>query len=75
MAKNSDLRTLTDHDLLTRLDENRQELFNLRFRHATGQLENTSRLGSLRREIARMATLLREREIAAADAMEADANA
>ena len=74
MANTKDLRSLTDQDLLSRLEENRQELFNLRFRHATGQLENTSRLGWLRRDIARMTTLLREREIAAAEALEAHAN-
>ncbi|MBI1843974.1 MAG: 50S ribosomal protein L29 [Actinobacteria bacterium] len=74
MSTTSDLRSLSDQELLSRLEENRHELFTLRFRHATGQLENTSRLGSLRREIARMTTLLREREIAAAEALEAHAN-
>lgn len=74
MANTADLRSLSDQELISRLDDNRQELFTLRFRHATGQLENTSRLGALRREIARMTTLLREREIAAAEAMEANAN-
>ncbi len=74
MANTKDLRSLTDQDLISRLEENRKELFNLRFRHATGQLENTSRLGWLRRDIARLTTLLREREIAAAEALEANAN-
>jgi large subunit ribosomal protein L29 len=44
-------------------------MFNLRFQHATGQLENTTRLGELKREIARVHTLQREREISAAEAM------
>ena len=70
MATSSELRELKDNDLATRLAETRQELFNLRFQHATGQLENTTRLNVLRKEIARINTLLREREIAAAEALE-----
>ncbi|MER3452304.1 MAG: 50S ribosomal protein L29 [Acidimicrobiia bacterium] len=62
------LRELSDEELRSRLGEARQELFNLRFQHATGQLDNTARLGQVRREIARIETLLREREIAAAEA-------
>ncbi len=64
MPRAADLRELKDEDLLARLDETRQELFNLRFQHATGQLDNTSRLGALRKEVARIATLVRERELA-----------
>ena len=64
MPKASELRELKDSDLITRLDEARQELFNLRFQHATGQLDNASRLGALRKDIARLATLIRERELA-----------
>jgi large subunit ribosomal protein L29 len=65
-----DLRGLGDAELLTRLAETKQELFNLRFQNVTGQLENSSRLPRVRREIARIHTVLREREIAAAEALE-----
>ncbi len=65
-----DLRSLGDAELLTRLVETKQELFNLRFQNVTGQLENSSRLPLVRREIARINTVLREREIAAAEALE-----
>ncbi len=61
------LRTQGDAELATRLVEARQELFNLRFQHVTGQLESSARLGHLRKEVARIRTLLREREIAAAE--------
>jgi large subunit ribosomal protein L29 len=73
MAKNSvrvaELRELPDHELLERLGESRRELFNLRFQLATGQLENNARLGHVRREIARLSTLVREREITAAEVL------
>jgi large subunit ribosomal protein L29 len=55
--------------MIERLSESRRELFNLRFQLATGQLDNTSRLGEVRRDIARLATFLREREIEAAEAL------
>ncbi len=61
------LRTQGDTELASRLVEVRQELFNLRFQHVTGQLESSARLGHLRKEVARIRTLLREREIAAAE--------
>lgn len=74
MAKKTpDLRALDDDDLTTRLDESRQELFNLRFQLVTGQLDNSARISAVRREIARIATILREREIEAAEALEAEA--
>ena len=63
-----DLRDVDDNELLTRLAEAKQELFNLRFQNVTGQLDNPSRLGQVRRDVARINTLLREREIAAAEA-------
>ena len=66
----SELREMDDDELVTRLVEARQELFNFRFQHVTGQLDNYSRLGEVRKEIARINTLLREREIAAAEAGE-----
>lgn len=67
MAKAAELRELSDGDLVARLDEARAELFNLRFQHATGQLGNSSRMGQVRKDIARLETLLRGREIAAAE--------
>ncbi|HTN81186.1 MAG TPA: 50S ribosomal protein L29 [Acidimicrobiales bacterium] len=71
MATASELRELSDDELVTRLGEAKAEAFNLRFQHVTGQLDNTARLGDLRRDVARINTLLREREIAAAEALEA----
>ncbi len=75
MAKASELREMNDEELGTRLAEAREELFNLRFQHVTGQLDNYSRLGQLRRDIARIETLLREHEITAAEEAEAAADA
>jgi large subunit ribosomal protein L29 len=68
MTKINDLRELNLDELDQRLIEAKHELFNLRFQVATGKQDNSSRLGHIRREIARIATLLREREIAAAEA-------
>jgi large subunit ribosomal protein L29 len=67
MATAKDLRELKDEELEGRLGESRQELFNLRFKHATGQLDNSARLGQVRKDVARLETLLREREIVAAE--------
>ena len=64
------LRALGDTELVDRLVEARAELFNLRFQNATGRLENSARLRDLRKEVARINTLLREREIEAAEAAE-----
>lgn len=69
MAKTSKLTDLSDRDLLERLSETKQELFNLRFQHVTGQLDNYARLGQLKKDVARVRTELRAREIAAAEAM------
>jgi large subunit ribosomal protein L29 len=68
MAKATELQMMDESELETRLDEAKQELFNLRFQHVTGQLDNVSRLGHLRRDVARIMTELRTREIAAAEA-------
>ena len=69
MAKQTaDLETLDVPALVDRLAEAKAEAFNLRFQHATGQLDNHSRLQHLRRDIARINTALRQREIAAAEA-------
>ena len=68
MAKKAaPVRDLGDDELVTRLAEAKQELFNLRFQNATGQLDNTARLGVVRKDIARINTVLREREIALAE--------
>jgi large subunit ribosomal protein L29 len=60
---------LSDAELVTKLGETKQELFNLRFQRAQGQLENPARLGILKKDVARINMLLRAREIAAADAL------
>ena len=75
MTRPSELRDIDEDELTTRLAEARQELFNLRFQHVTGQLDNYARLGQIRKDIARMNTILREREIDAADAEAAAASA
>jgi large subunit ribosomal protein L29 len=58
-----ELRELTDEELTARLRESKEELFNLRFQMATGQLNNNRRLRTVRQEIARIYTVLREREL------------
>jgi large subunit ribosomal protein L29 len=70
--KAAEIRDLDDDGLVDRLAETKAELFNLRFQHVTGQLDNYARLGDLRRTIARVGTELRVREIAAADALAAE---
>ena len=65
----SDLRSLDDDVLIDRLGGSKQELFNLRFQFVTGRLENSAELTRVKRDIARINTVLREREIAAAEAM------
>jgi large subunit ribosomal protein L29 len=67
----AELRELNDTELEHRLGEAKEELFNLRFQNATGQLDNIARLPQVRRDVARIETLLREREIAAAEQLEA----
>ncbi|RIK54056.1 MAG: 50S ribosomal protein L29 [Chloroflexi bacterium] len=62
--KNSELRSKTDAELANQLDDSYEELFNLRFQKATGKLTNTARVGVVRRQIARIKTVLRERELA-----------
>ena len=62
MTRASELRDLTDDDLEQRLVERRQELFNLRFQSVTGALENHARLRVAKREIARILTVVNERE-------------
>jgi large subunit ribosomal protein L29 len=69
MAKQS-FRDLDDGSLIDRLRETRDELFKLRFQLATGQLSNYARIGQVRRDIARLETELRAREITAAEALQ-----
>jgi large subunit ribosomal protein L29 len=71
MATAADLRDQDEAELEHRLAEAKQELFNLRFQLVTGQLDNSARLGQVRKDIARIKTVLREKEIAAAEAAEA----
>tara|TARA_B100000212_G_scaffold173038_1_gene130141 strand:+ start:330 stop:590 length:261 start_codon:yes stop_codon:yes gene_type:complete len=58
-----ELRNLTQEELVTKLRESKEELFNLRFQGATGQLESHGRLRAVRKDIARIYTIMREREL------------
>lgn len=62
-ASASDLRDLADEELVSKLREAKEELFNLRFQSATGQLENHGRLREVRKDMARIYTVMREREL------------
>jgi len=73
--KPKEIRELSNDDLKTRLNEGRSELFNLRFQMATSQLDNTSRIREVKRDIARVLTEIREREIEEATRVEAQAQA
>ena len=61
--KGSEVHSLDDHDLVERLKQAREEAFNLRFRHATGELENTAAMQAARRDVARLLTVARQRGI------------
>ena len=61
--KGSEVHALDDHDLVERLKQAREEAFNLRFRHATGELENSAALGDAKRDVARLLTVARQRGI------------
>lgn len=63
--KYKEIRELTDEELAKKLEEGRAELFNLRFQMATSQLDNTARVTTVKRDIARVQTEMRAREIAA----------
>ena len=69
MARAKALADLGDTDLLERLSDSKEELFNLRFQAATGQLDNTVRMKDVKKDIARLLTELRAREIADAEAL------
>jgi large subunit ribosomal protein L29 len=71
MPTATELRELEDEELDTRLAEYRREMLNLRFQLATGQLDNYSRLNAAKRNVARVLTVLRDREIALAEGREA----
>ena len=75
MTRAKDLRELTLDELDQKLLESKHELFNLRFQLATGKQDNSARLGQVRKDIARIATILREREIEAAEAAAREVNA
>jgi large subunit ribosomal protein L29 len=62
-VKATDVHALGDQDLVQALRDAREEVFNLRFRHATGELENSAALGDSRRDLARLITIARERGI------------
>jgi large subunit ribosomal protein L29 len=64
-SKAAELRELTDGQLLERAESAKEELFNLRFQLATGQLDDPSTIKKVRHEIARIATVMRERDIEA----------
>ncbi len=66
--KNAEIRELSADDLTVKLKEARAELFNLRFQMATSQLDNTARVKQVKKEIARLQTEMRAREIAASGA-------
>ena len=59
----ADLRELSDEELVLRVRESKEQLFNLRFQMATGQLDNNRRLRTVRHDIARIYTVMREREL------------
>jgi large subunit ribosomal protein L29 len=74
VTRPADLRDLPDEELMSRLDAAKEELFNLRFQLATGQLDNPMRLKEVRHEVARIMTLLTEREIVAGETGEEEAS-
>ena len=60
---NKEIRELTNEEITKKIEEYKEELFNLRFSQATGSLENPARIKELRKLVARMKTILREREL------------
>ena len=61
--KTKEIRNLSDQDLQKQLEQSKSELFNLRFQLATGQLENPMMIGLVNKDIARIKTIIREREL------------
>ena len=70
MARKNKLAEMDMSELIEELRQTKHEALNLRFRNATGQLDNTAEIPKVRRQIARINTLIRQREIAAAEAGE-----
>ena len=68
--KGQDIRDLSQEEMVKKLEETKEELFNLRFQNATGQLDNYKRIRELKRDVARIKTVMRAQEIAAAEATE-----
>ena len=60
---NQEIRKLSNEEIIAKIDEAKEELFNLKFSQATGNLEKPSRINELRKLVARMKTILREREL------------
>ncbi|MDO4963332.1 MAG: 50S ribosomal protein L29 [bacterium] len=60
---NKEIRELSNEEILSKIEQSKEELFNLRFQQATGSLEKPSRITELRKLVARMKTILREREL------------
>ncbi len=58
-----EIRKLSEEEILKKIEDHKEELFNLRFSQATGNLEKPSRIGQIRKEIARMKTILKEKEL------------
>jgi len=67
----SEMRELNDEELVLRLRESKEELFNLRFQMATGQMDNNRRLRTVRHDIARIYTVMRERELGIVEEVQA----
>lgn len=61
--KAKELKDLTVEELLKKKKDFKEEMFNLRFQHSTGQLENTARMNVLKRDVARIETIIREKEL------------
>jgi large subunit ribosomal protein L29 len=68
-VKGADAHNMKDDELLERLRDIQQEAFNLRFQHATGELENTARINAVKRDVARLLTVAKERGIDVRQAM------
>ena len=64
----SEIREMSVEELQTKLTELKEELFNLRFQLAVNQLENSSRIGAVKKDIARVSTILRQRELSGTEA-------
>ncbi|MEP0763994.1 MAG: 50S ribosomal protein L29 [Chloroflexota bacterium] len=75
MRKTAEIRRMTDAEIAGALDDARQEMFNLRFQRASGQLEDYTRIRQLKKEIARLLTIQHERRLAAELVQQEDTDA